>query len=59
MSVVNQRLLKPLPNFGGDMELRALGETITRDILQTSPNVKWEDVIELEEVRACEEEATS
>lgn len=33
------------------MELRALGETIQRDILQTSPNVKWEDVIELEEAK--------
>ena len=55
--VVNQRLLKPLPNFGGDMELRALGETIQRDILQTSPDIKWDDVIELEEAKRLLKEA--
>jgi len=49
--VMNTRLLKPLPSFGGDHELRALGETIQRDILQTSPDVKWEDVIELDEAK--------
>jgi len=57
MPVMNQRLLKPLPNFGGDVELRALGETIQRDILQTSPNVGWEDVIELEEAKRLLKEA--
>lgn len=55
--VMNQRLLKPLPSFGGDMELRALGETIQRDILQTSPDVSWDDVIELEEAKRLLKEA--
>ncbi|GMI05459.1 hypothetical protein TrRE_jg13220 [Triparma retinervis] len=55
--VMNVRLLKPLPNFGGDMELRALGETIQRDILQTSPDVKWEDVIDLDEAKRLLKEA--
>ncbi|GMI41691.1 hypothetical protein TrCOL_g3576 [Triparma columacea] len=55
--VMNVRLLKPLPNFGGDIELRALGETIQRDILQTSPDVKWEDVIDLDEAKRLLKEA--
>ena len=55
--VVNRRLLKPLPSFGGDFELRSLGETIQRDILQTSPNVKFDDVVELHEAKRLLKEA--
>jgi len=41
------RLLKPLP-FGDDAELRSLAATLQRDILQRSPGVSWEDVVELD-----------
>ena len=52
-----QKLLKPLPSFGGDGELRQLGETITRDILQTSPGVVWKDVIQLDNAKKLLKEA--
>ena len=55
--VVARRLLKPLPTFGGDMELRNLGETIQRDILQNSPNVKFSDIIELDDAKRLLKEA--
>jgi len=54
---MNQRLLKPLPSFGGDADLRALGETITRDILQTSPDVTWDDVVQLNNAKKLLKEA--
>jgi katanin p60 ATPase-containing subunit A1 len=37
---IEERLLKPLP-FAGDMELRALAQTISRDIYQHNPNVRF------------------
>jgi katanin p60 ATPase-containing subunit A1 len=40
--------LKPLPNFGGDIELRSLALTIRQDIIQTSPGIKWNDIVELD-----------
>ena len=39
--------LKPLPHFGGDAELRALALSIQQDIIQTSPGVSWDDIIDL------------
>jgi katanin p60 ATPase-containing subunit A1 len=39
---LEDRLLKPLP-FAGDPELRALGQTISRDIFQSNPEVSWDD----------------
>jgi hypothetical protein len=39
---LEDRLLKPLP-FSGDPELRALGQTISRDIFQSNPGVAWDD----------------
>lgn len=39
---IEDRLLKPLP-FAGDPDLRALAQTITRDIFQSNPGVTWDD----------------
>jgi len=36
---IEERLLKPLP-FAGDLELRALAQTISRDIFVSNPGVK-------------------
>ena len=47
-SFIEETILKPLPDFGGDVELKALARNLQRDILQQSPNVHWDDVIELE-----------
>ena len=45
---INRRgSLKPLPYFGGDSELRSLALSIQQDIIQTSPRVSWDDIIDL------------
>ena len=47
-SVSNLISTKPLPDFGGDMELRSLAFTIQREIIQSPSIVKWEDVVDLQ-----------
>ena len=39
--------LKPLPCFGGDMELRSLAMSIRQDIIQTSPGISWDSIVDL------------
>ncbi|TMW60205.1 hypothetical protein Poli38472_000247 [Pythium oligandrum] len=54
---VEERLLKPLPAFLFDTELRPLAEMITREIFQKNPNVRWDDVIGLNETKRLLKEA--
>nr|CCA18838.1 katanin p60 ATPasecontaining subunit A putative [Albugo laibachii Nc14] len=54
---VEDRLLKPLPVLLHDSDLRPLAETISREIFQQNPNVKWNDVIGLEETKRLLKEA--
>ncbi|GLE06242.1 hypothetical protein PINS_up015484 [Pythium insidiosum] len=54
---VEERLLKPLPSFLFDSEMRPLAEMITREIFQKNPNVRWEDVIGLQETKRLLKEA--
>eukprot|EP01006_Ploeotia_vitrea_P008981 TRINITY_DN21224_c0_g1_i1.p1 TRINITY_DN21224_c0_g1~~TRINITY_DN21224_c0_g1_i1.p1 ORF type:complete len:578 (-),score=59.35 TRINITY_DN21224_c0_g1_i1:1083-2816(-) len=51
------RLLKPLPGYAHNSELRELAATIQRDILMTNPEVSWEDVVSLEECKQLLREA--
>ena len=51
------RLLKPLPSFSSSPELRELAAIISRDIYQHNPNVKWEDVVELDDAKRLLKEA--
>ncbi|CCI40358.1 unnamed protein product [Albugo candida] len=51
------RLRKPLPMLLHDSDLRPLAETISREIFQQNPNVKWNDVIGLEETKRLLKEA--
>lgn len=53
---IEDRLLKPLP-FAGDPDLRALAQTITRDIFQSNPGVTWDDVVSLSEAKRLLKEA--
>ena len=46
-----ERLLKPPPQYGGDGELRQLANVICREIYQDSPNVRFDDIIQLEEAK--------
>ncbi|RLN86557.1 hypothetical protein BBJ28_00001496 [Nothophytophthora sp. Chile5] len=54
---IEERLLKPLPSFLNDSELRPLAETITREIFQKNPDVRWDDVIGLQETKRLLKEA--
>ncbi|GAB9466571.1 Katanin p60 ATPase-containing subunit A [Globisporangium polare] len=54
---VEERVIKPLPSFMHDSELRPLAETITREIFQKNPNVRWDDVIGLHETKRLLKEA--
>jgi katanin p60 ATPase-containing subunit A1 len=50
--------LRPLPpELSQDPELRLLASVITRDILVTSPMVKWEDIVGLGEAKRLLQEA--
>jgi katanin p60 ATPase-containing subunit A1 len=52
-----RRVLRPLPSFGGDAELRGLAKTLTRDIFVSNPNVRWGDVAGLGEAKRLLREA--
>ncbi|XP_051794303.1 katanin p60 ATPase-containing subunit A-like 2 isoform X4 [Acanthochromis polyacanthus] len=55
---VNERLLKPLSGFSGvNGEMRDLAAIISRDIYLHSPNVRWEDIIGLEDAKRLVKEA--
>lgn len=51
------RILKPIPNFGGNFELKTLAQNIQSEILTTNPNVKFSDIIGLEETKNLLKEA--
>ncbi|XP_044029016.1 katanin p60 ATPase-containing subunit A-like 2 isoform X3 [Siniperca chuatsi] len=53
-----ERLLKPLSGFSGmSGEMRELAAVISRDIYLHSPNVRWEDIIGLEDAKRLVKEA--
>ncbi|XP_038590092.1 katanin p60 ATPase-containing subunit A-like 2 [Micropterus salmoides] len=53
-----ERLLKPLSGFSGmSGEMRQLAAIISRDIYLHSPNVRWEDIIGLEDAKRLVKEA--
>uniref|UniRef100_A0A8C4GTT0 Katanin p60 ATPase-containing subunit A-like 2 n=1 Tax=Dicentrarchus labrax TaxID=13489 RepID=A0A8C4GTT0_DICLA len=57
-AVLQERLLKPLSGFSGmSGEMRELAAIISRDIYLHSPNVRWEDIIGLEDAKRLVKEA--
>ena len=54
---IEERLMKPLPSFDGDSDQRQLAATITRDIYQKNPNVRWDDIVGLEDAKRLLKEA--
>ncbi|XP_029024660.1 katanin p60 ATPase-containing subunit A-like 2 isoform X2 [Betta splendens] len=53
-----ERLLKPLSGFSGmSGEMRELASIISRDIYLHSPNVRWEDIIGLNDAKRLVKEA--
>ncbi|XP_021342828.1 katanin p60 ATPase-containing subunit A-like 2 isoform X2 [Mizuhopecten yessoensis] len=52
------RLLKPLAGYVGyNTEWRELAQVISRDIYSQDPNVKWDDIIGLDEAKRLSKEA--
>lgn len=51
------RAIKSFPSFGGDVELKALATTIQREILDQSPGVSWDDIVELDDAKKILNEA--
>lgn len=51
------RILKPIPDFGGNFELKTLAQNIQSEILTINPNVKFTDIIGLEETKGLLKEA--
>ena len=49
--------IKSIPSFGGDVELRALAITIQREILDQSPGVNWDDIVQLDDAKKTLTEA--
>ncbi|XP_071390595.1 katanin p60 ATPase-containing subunit A-like 2 [Centroberyx affinis] len=53
-----ERLLKPLSAFSGmNSEMRELAAVISRDIYLHNPNVRWEDIIGLQDAKRLVKEA--
>jgi katanin p60 ATPase-containing subunit A1 len=48
---LEEKFLKPPPNFFGDSELKQLANVISREIYQESPNVRFADIIHLDEAK--------
>uniref|UniRef100_A0A3B5L792 Katanin p60 subunit A-like 2 n=1 Tax=Xiphophorus couchianus TaxID=32473 RepID=A0A3B5L792_9TELE len=56
--MLQERLLKPLSGFSGiSGEMRELAAIISEDIYLHSPNVRWEDIIGLEDAKRLVKEA--
>lgn len=54
---LEERLLKPPPQFGGDTDMKQLAAVISREIYQESPNVRFDDIIRLDEAKRLLSEA--
>lgn len=54
---IENRLLKPLPQYGGDKEMRTLCDVISREIYQESPNVNFADITGLDDAKRLLAEA--
>jgi hypothetical protein len=52
-----ERLLKPIPSFSTNPEMRELAAIVSRDIYQHNPNVRWDDVVELHDAKRLLKEA--
>lgn len=50
-------MLRLPPQFGGDSELKTLAQSISRDIFVESPNVHWDDIVDLPEAKRLLREA--
>ena len=54
---LENRILKPPPHLGADPDMKALAAMISREIYVDSPNVKFSDIIRLDEAKRLLSEA--
>jgi len=55
-SLTADRIIKPVPKFD-DAELQILAASLQREILQDSPNIKWDDIVGLDNAKRILKEA--
>lgn len=51
------RILKPLPDYSFNAELKDLAITIQREIIADNPNVRFHDIVGLDEAKRLLKEA--
>jgi katanin p60 ATPase-containing subunit A1 len=54
---IEDRILKPPPQFGNDVEMKQLVGIVSREIYQHSPNVRFDDIVGLENAKRLLKEA--
>ena len=54
---LEDRILKPPPQFGGDMEMKQLAAAVSREIYQESPNIRFDDIVSLDDAKRLLSEA--
>lgn len=54
---LEDRVLKPPPQFGGDLEMKQLAAVISREIYQSSTNVTFDDIVGLDGAKSLLAEA--
>lgn len=52
-----ERLMKPLPSYADDPDMRDFAQLISRDIFTANPNVHWDDVAGLDVAKRLLKEA--
>ena len=56
-ALIEERILKPPPQFHHDPEMKQLVAVVSREIYQHSPNIKFDDIIGLENAKRLLKEA--
>ena len=51
------RVLKPLPNYNYNPELKELAMTIQNEIINQNPNIRFRDIVGLEDAKRLLKEA--
>lgn len=51
------RIIKPLPDYSFNPDLKELAQTIQREIINSNPNVRFHDIVGLDEAKRLLKEA--
>lgn len=57
VDALEERLLKPIPSYQNDPDMRDFAQLISRDIFTANPNIHWDDIAGLEKAKKLLKEA--